>query len=169
MFCKYCGAELESDALFCTSCGKRIAAAADSPANAAGGTDARSEQSTQAGRQYSQFEGARPESPATSSANAPQKDKEGVNPLCIAGCVLTGLAFFFDCFGIVALAAFFVSLAGYRKAKKAGQEGAIFAIISMIISAVLFVASFITYIQYSIYGFTVFGILNRFLRWIEYL
>ena len=163
MFCKYCGAELESDALFCTSCGKRIAAAADSPANA-GGAQAGHEQGTWGGRQYSQFESApRP------SSNAPKEGKEGVNPLCIAGCVLTGLAFFFDYFGIVALAAFFVSLVGYRKAKKAGQEGAIFAIISMIISAVLFVASFITYIQYSIYGFTVFGILNRFLRWIEYL
>ena len=128
VFCRYCGAEVESDALFCTSCGKRIAAAADSPANAADGA--------QEGRQDSRFESARGESASHSSVNAPKEEKEGVSPLCIAGCVLAGLAFFIDYFGIVALAAFFVSLVGYRKAKKAGQEGAILAIISMIISAV---------------------------------
>ena len=167
MFCKYCGARLESDAIFCSSCGKRIAAAADSPANAAGGTDARSEQGTQAGRQYSRFESARGESASHSSVNAPKEGKEGVNSLCIAGCVLAGLAFFIDYFGIVALAAFFVSLVGYRKAKKAGQEGAILAVISMIISGVLFAAFFIGFIQYSRYEYAMYGMLNRFLHWLE--
>ena len=168
MFCKYCGAELESDALFCTSCGKRIAAAADSPANA-GGAQAGHEQGTWGGRQDSRFESARGESAPRPSTNAPKEGKEGVNSLCIAGCVLTGLSFFIDYFGIIALAAFFVSVIGYRGAKKKGQEGAILAIIAMIISAVLFVVSFVAYIQYYIYGVAVFGMLNRFLNWLNAL
>ena len=159
VFCRYCGAEVESDALFCSRCGKRIAAAAGGSGNAADGA--------QEGRQDSRFESARGESADAPSSNAPKKGKEGVNPLCIAGCVLTGLAFFVDYFGIVALAAFFVSLVGYRRAKKGGQEGAILAVISMIISAVIFAAFFIGFIQYSRYEYAMYGMLNRFLHWLE--
>ena len=166
MFCKYCGAQLESDAIFCTSCGKRIAPA-DGSANTANGTEAGCEQSAKGGRQCSQFESTRGESASPYSSNAPKEEKEGVNPLCIAGCILTGLAFFIDYFGIVAFAAFFVSLVGYRGAKKKRQEGAILAVISMIISAVIFAVFFIGFIQYSRYEHAVYGMLYRFFRWLE--
>lgn len=144
MFCKYCGAELEGDALFCPKCGKR--------------TDAQG--AWQGQRQWQEIQ-------PPSSGGTAQDDKEGVNPFCIAGCILTGLSFFFNHYGIIALSAFFVSVIGYCKAKKRRQEGAMLAVVSMVISGVIFATFFISFIQYSRYEYVAYGLINRFLRWLE--
>ena len=169
MFCKYCGAELESDALFCTSCGKRIAGAAEK----AESHEQEAADTTAQQPQQARPEDAQRQEPQKSASASPEGDVwdkaslKKLDPLCIAGLILTVLSLFLIYFGVVALAAFFVSLVGYRKAKKAGQEGAILAVISMIISGVIFAAFFIGFIQYSRYEYAMYGMLNRFLHWLE--
>ena len=143
MFCKYCGAQLESDALFCTSCGKRIDGAAAQNTErleqeAAGG-------STQQGQpqrpQDEQAQRPQPQGGGASSSEGEVWDKASLkklNPICIAGIILTVLSLFFIYFGIVALAALIVSAVGFYSAKKKNQTGAALAVICMIVSGVLF-------------------------------
>ncbi len=129
MFCKYCGATLESDSLFCSRCGKRITAEADATAPCSFPQQERN----------------------SNSAGVEAKGGVGnINPLCIAGCVLALLSFFLNDYWIIPLAGLVVSIIGLSKAKKKGQGGASLAIIGIIVSAILFAYGLIAYA--AIYG-----------------
>ena len=141
MFCKYCGAELESDAIFCTSCGKRIEASAAEKAE--------SHEQEAAGTTAQQPQQARPEDaqrqePQKSASASPEGDVwnkdslKKLNPFCIAGLIIIVLDVLLIHSEIFALAALIVSIIGFYSAKKKSQTGAALAIICMIVSGALF-------------------------------
>ena len=130
MFCKYCGASIESDALFCASCGKRTAADAES--NTEGIPNAT--EPLNAHSSSPQQESGQPD------AGGEAKDGAGnTNLFSILGCVIAGLSLFLDYFGIASIAGLVVSIIGLFKAKKEGQGGAMVAIIGIVVSAISFV------------------------------
>ena len=141
MFCKYCGAELESDAIFCTSCGKRIEAPA---AEKAESHEQEAADTTAQQPQQARPEDAQRQEPQKSASASPEGDVwdkaslKKLDPLCIAGLILTVLSLFLIYFGVVALAALIVSAIGFYNAKKKNRTGAALSVICMIVSGVLF-------------------------------
>ena len=149
MFCKYCGKQLDDDARFCPSCGKAQIEVSEQPTDAAMGQNA----------------GAAQEAVADILDDIPNK-LEKLNPLCVAGLVLTILAFFIDYYCVVKLLAFILSFNGLRQIRKNKQKGVALAISCMAVTGILGLINIARIIEYARYESAAYGALDGVLQWI---
>ena len=104
---------------------------------------------------------------ANKIVNAVSGGIEKINPLCIAGLVLTILMFFFNYCGLVGFAAIILSLLGYKAAKKNGQKGTMIAIVCMAVAGITSLIFIIRLIEYKRYESAVYGGIKGFLEWLD--
>ena len=145
MLCKNCGKEIADGVKFCPECG-----VTQTVNDTTGGQGNISMDDT-----------------ANKIVNAVSGGIEKINPLCIAGLVLTILMFFFNYCGLVGFAAIILSLLGYKAAKKNGQKGTMIAIVCMAVAGITSLIFIIRLIEYKRYESAVYGGIKGFLEWLD--
>ena len=93
-------------------------------------------------------------------------DESQINPLCIAGIVLTVLMFFFNYQGLIGYAAVIVSAIGLWQAKERSQKGLMLAVVSMIISGVFSFIHIKAVIDYNNYVAEQDAVAEGLLNWL---
>lgn len=145
MFCKNCGKEIADGVKFCPECG--VIQTVNDTASGQGNISM--------------------DDTANKIVNAVSGGIEKINPLCIAGLVLTILMFFFNYCGLVGFAAIILSLLGYKAAKKNGQKGTMIAIVCMAVAGITSLIFIIRLIEYKRYESAVYGGIKGFLEWLD--
>ena len=145
MFCKNCGKEIADGVKFCPECG--VTQMVNDTTSGQGNISM--------------------DDTANKIVNAVSGGIEKINPLCIAGLVLTILMFFFNYCGLVGFAAIILSLLGYKAAKKNGQKGTMIAIVCMAVAGITSLIFIIRLIEYKRYESAVYGGIKGFLEWLD--
>lgn len=145
MFCKNCGKEIADGVKFCPECG--VTQTVNDTTSGQGNISM--------------------DDTANKIVNAVSGGIEKINPLCIAGLVLTILMFFFNYCGLVGFAAIILSLLGYKAAKKNGQKGTMIAIVCMAVAGITSLIFIIRLIEYKRYESAVYGGIKGFLEWLD--